>query len=59
MSALFDEDIIGGTNEKASEEEGFSYDSEEKDRGYTHARRKLEDILEEKRLRRELEDFLD
>ncbi len=58
MNALFDEDIIDGSNKTAFEEEGFSYDSQEKG-SYTHVRRKLEDILEEKRLRKELEDFLD
>lgn len=58
MSELFDEDIVDESNESTSEK--LSYDTQSsKDKNHTEVRRKLEELLEEKRLRKELEDFLE
>lgn len=60
MSELFEDDVLDESNDIASEDISFSYtESLGKDKNSTDVRRKLEELLEARRLREELEDFLD
>lgn len=59
MSELFDdeEEKVLVAEEEFSEPEAIEVDTRQ--RGTSDARRRLENMLEEKRLRDELEDFVD